>query len=584
MNPDSFTFNDEGFEEQTVSSLPRQVAAWSEEQRAEFAYQLLLTVSSSTISSVTNRLLPLLQRDFICLLPSELAIQVLSYTDARTLGRAAQVSHKWKNIAGDNAIWRILYRRNGWTVNEDFLDQWVREGSKAAETVGGRVRRRRGSAAPGVFRMSVDTGQAGSPMDVETANGYEEMDDVDYYDAEAMDEGEITEDDDDVGESTFSTSHMSTGSFNEAWHMAMEEMAGPGRRPSVSAEKLGSPRSVYSDGDLYDEGARHMGKSSRNRFLYGDRHADINWKYIYQQRSQLEHNWREGNYVPKVFSGHQEAIYCLQFDEDKIVSGSRDDTIKIWDMKSGKCRTTLMGHHGSVLCLQYDDRHIVSGSSDSTIMVWDVKTGRSLRTLLGHTESVLNLRFDHDFIISCSKDTTVKIWDLATGELMRTLRGHKAAVNAIQYRNGLVVSASGDRSIKVWDLQTGQQKKNLLGHTRGIACIQFDGNTIVSGSSDKTIKIWDVHTGAQLLTIAGHSDLVRTLQFDAVRIVSGSYDETLKVWDRRTGAQLLDLKNGGHTSRVFKLQFNETKIVSCSQDQRIIVWDFSAGVDTRFFV
>ncbi|KAI8994315.1 WD40-repeat-containing domain protein [Gaertneriomyces semiglobifer] len=292
----------------------------------------------------------------------------------------------------------------------------------------------------------------------------------------------------------------------------------------------------------------------------------LSWKHIYHQRILLEHNWREGHYDTKTLIGHAEAIYCLQFDDDKVISGSRDDTIKIWDIRTGGCRATLHGHLGSVLCLQYDDKRIISGSSDSTIRIWDLATCRNIRTLQGHSESVLNVKFDTKYIVSCSKDTTVVIWSTKTGKRLRTLVSHRAAVNAIQYENGLVVSASGDRQIKVWDVKTGRELKNLVGHTRGIACIQFDGRTIVSGSSDHTIKVWDVQTGANLMTLTGHANLVRTLQFNSVRIVSGSYDETLKVWDMKTGTKLLDLK-GGHTSRVFKLQFSDTKIVSCSQDQ-----------------
>ncbi|KAG0213820.1 hypothetical protein BGX28_003494 [Mortierella sp. GBA30] len=322
--------------------------------------------------------------------------------------------------------------------------------------------------------------------------------------------------------------------------------------------------------------------------------AMVNWKYLFKQRRLLEQNWNRGLHSAKEVPGHTEGIYCIQFDDHKIVSGSRDNTIKIWDLATGACRRTYFGHRASVLCLQYDEDRIVSGSSDATINVWDLNTGKVLRRLEGHADSVLSLRFEKDTVISCSKDRTVKIWKISTGETLKTLVGHRAAVNAVQFSPEsaapsplagsprVVVSASGDKSIKIWSFDTGECLRTLEGHTRGIACIQFEGNVIVSGSSDKTIKIWDISKGECVRTLVGHEGLVRTLQFSGGRIISGSYDETLKIWDQKSGRLLADL-DGRHSHRVFKVQFNDSKIVSCSQDQKIIIWDFAVGIDATFF-
>ncbi|KAG0361586.1 hypothetical protein BG005_007871 [Podila minutissima] len=322
--------------------------------------------------------------------------------------------------------------------------------------------------------------------------------------------------------------------------------------------------------------------------------AMINWKFLYVQRKQLEQNWAHGVHSAQLLPGHAEGIYCIQFDERKIASGSRDNTIKIWNLATGACLRTYHGHSASVLCLQYDDDKIVSGGSDTNIIVRDLQTGKIVRRLEGHADSVLSLRLEKDTVVSCSKDRTVKIWKISTGELVRTLVGHRAAVNAVQFspepsetmymgHQRVVVSASGDRSIKIWSFETGECLRTLEGHTRGIACIQFEGNIIISGSSDKSIKIWDIARGECIRTLVGHEDLVRTLQFSNGRIISGGYDETIKIWDQESGTVVANLE-GGHSHRVFKLQFNDSKIVSCSQDQKIVIWDFAVGVDTTFLI
>lgn len=102
-------------------------------------------------------------------------------------------------------------------------------------------------------------------------------------------------------------------------------------------------------------------------------------------------------------SENSKGVYCLQYDDNKIVSGLRDNTIKIWDRSDLKCVKTLMGHTGSVLCLQYDDKVIISGSSDSTVRVWDVKTAEMVHTIIHHSEAVLHLRFNNGMMVTCSK-------------------------------------------------------------------------------------------------------------------------------------------------------------------------------------
>lgn len=125
-----------------------------------------------------------------------------------------------------------------------------------------------------------------------------------------------------------------------------------------------------------------------------------------QDIESIENNWRSGQHMLKRIncrSENSKGVYCLQYDDHKIVSGLRDNTIKIWDRSDLKCVKTLTGHTGSVLCLQYDDKVIISGSSDSTVRVWDVISGEMVNTLIHHCEAVLHLRFNNGMMVTCSK-------------------------------------------------------------------------------------------------------------------------------------------------------------------------------------
>lgn len=327
--------------------------------------------------------------------------------------------------------------------------------------------------------------------------------------------------------------------------------------------------------------------------ISGYGHPKLNWLYLYKQRRRLEENWvcnRFYNFqIPHLDhpeEGHRECIYTIQYSPRFLVSGSRDKTIRKWDIKTRRLiGQPMTGHHGSVLCLQFDESPgediIISGSSDSNIIIWQFSTGKVIKTISrAHAEAILNLKFNKKYLVTCSKDKLIKIWNryelsasmpdypfsskhlfgynriiptpgqqppiaaslrvqdpiyttILPYSTIQVLHGHVAAVNAIQLHGDEIASASGDRVIKIWNINSGTCEKTMLGHTKGIACIQYDGKTVVSGSSDFSIRIFDRYSGADIYTLGGHQGLVRTVQASRDRIVSGSYDETVRVWVRR---------------------------------------------------
>ncbi|OAD53270.1 F-box/WD repeat-containing protein 1A, partial [Eufriesea mexicana] len=324
----------------------------------------------------------------------------------------------------------------------------------------------------------------------------------------------------------------------------------------------------------------------------GESHPNYNfyrslYPKIVKDIVSIDHNWRMGRFNLQRIncrSENSKGVYCLQYDDQKIVSGLRDNTIKIWDRSTLQCIKVLTGHTGSVLCLQYDDKAIISGSSDSTVRVWDVNTGEMVNTLIHHCEAVLHLRFNDGMMVTCSKDRSIAVWDMISKSeivLRRVLVGHRAAVNVVDFDEKYIVSASGDRTIKVWKTSTCEFVRTLNGHKRGIACLQYKDCLVVSGSSDNTIRLWDIECGACLRVLEGHEELVRCIRFDSKHIVSGAYDGKIKVWDLVAALDPRALTNSlcirtlvEHTGRVFRLQFDEFQIVSSSHDDTILIWDF----------
>ncbi|KAG5652948.1 hypothetical protein H0H81_002956 [Sphagnurus paluster] len=93
-----------------------------------------------------------------------------------------------------------------------------------------------------------------------------------------------------------------------------------------------------------------------------------------------------------------------------LISGSLDNTIRLWDVETGKCIRTFFGHIEGVWAVASDKLRLVSGSHDRTIKVWSRDEGKCTATLVGHQAAVSCLALGEDKIVSGSDDSHVKIW------------------------------------------------------------------------------------------------------------------------------------------------------------------------------
>ena len=124
---------------------------------------------------------------------------------------------------------------------------------------------------------------------------------------------------------------------------------------------------------------------------------------------------------------------------------------------------TLRGHAFMVnaVAVSPDGRRIITGSSDNTAKVWDAATGQEILTLKGHTDRVNAIVVSPDGrrIVTGSSDNTAKVWDAATGQELLTLRGHADRVNAVAVSpdGRRIVTGSFDKTVKVWDARTGAE-------------------------------------------------------------------------------------------------------------------------------
>ncbi|XP_059407795.1 F-box/WD repeat-containing protein 7-like isoform X2 [Carassius carassius] len=311
------------------------------------------------------------------------------------------------------------------------------------------------------------------------------------------------------------------------------------------------------------------------------------WKSAYIRQHRIDTNWRRGDLrSPKVLKGHDDhVITCLQFCGNRIVSGSDDNTLKVWSAVTGKCLRTLVGHTGGVWSSQMRDNIIISGSTDRTLKVWNAETGECIHTLYGHTSTVRCMHLHEKRVVSGSRDATLRVWDIETGQCLHVLMGHVAAVRCVQYDGRRVVSGAYDFMVKVWDPETETCLHTLQGHTNRVYSLQFDGIHVVSGSLDTSIRVWDVETGNCIHTLTGHQSLTSGMELKDNILVSGNADSTVKIWDIKTGQCLQTLQGPHkHQSAVTCLQFNKNFVITSSDDGTVKLWDLRTGEFIRNLV
>ena len=308
------------------------------------------------------------------------------------------------------------------------------------------------------------------------------------------------------------------------------------------------------------------------------------------------------------------AINCISFSPDgkTLAIGATDNTIRLWDVNSGKELKKLEGHTDGIASISFsaDGKMLASGSLDKTIFLWNLDSGKEIGRV-HEARSVWSVSFSPDGKILASGLTknTIHLWDVSSLENIEKLQGtilvSDSSVAERQRKEGfdeqymehiigsiafspngeLLAAGSLDEAIYLCDVSSGKEISRLEGQTGAIFSVAFSPNGMIlaTGSGDKTIRLWDVRSRTAFGRLEGHSDQVLSVSFspDGSTLASGSFDKTIRLWDVRS--RKLIAKIEGHASPVNSVSFSPDgkMLASGSGDGIVNLWNMNSRREVK---
>ena len=568
------------------------------EMKTYVMYQLLRRCPKQVLHFVAENVNPALKCDFLSLLPPELSQNIVRHLDLKSLCRASQVSKKWRQVIDtDEKIWKSLFDKEGFELPSTELQKAISEGwgwQHSSEADGYE------RDISSVTARSSSTGLS-SPIALDNMS-----DSVSSLDA----------------------------SSPSAQQRRSKRKAGQ-RNPASSRKQLKRAQASSNEVALFDTESlrRHLEEAdgpyaAAQAALLAVPNPDVGLlslrnmhlhKSIYRRHHLISQNWMQDEIKPRhlAFKAHQRhVVTCLQFDAEKILTGSDDTNINVYNTRTGALRARLEGHEGGVWALQYEGSTLVSGSTDRSVRVWDIDKGVCTHVFLGHTSTVRCLIIlmpteigrtpsgrpiimpKEPIIVTGSRDSTLRVWKLPKPDdpsciqtappqedtespyFVRALIGHGHSVRAIAAHGDTLISGSYDSTVRVWKISTGETIHRLQGHNSKVYSVVLDHERkrCISGSMDNLVKIWSLETGNLLFNLEGHSSLVGLLDLQRNRLVSAAADSTLRIWDPDSG----QCKNvlSAHTGAITCFQHDGRKVIS-GADRNLKMWNVQTGEFVR---
>ncbi|KAI4981121.1 zinc finger CCCH domain-containing protein 17 isoform X1 [Hordeum vulgare subsp. vulgare] len=285
-----------------------------------------------------------------------------------------------------------------------------------------------------------------------------------------------------------------------------------------------------------DGGVRHKVPDRPCKFfLAGD--------CTYGEKCRYPHTYCMSNSITLLtpLQGHEKVVtgIALPAGSDKLYSGSKDGTVRLWDCQTGQCAGVLpVG--GEVGCMISEGPWVFVGIPDA-VKVWNMQTQAEMN-LTGPTGQVYALAVGNELLFAATQDGRILAWRFSAVtncfEPAASLTGHQLAVVSLIVGGMRLYSGSMDKTIRVWDLATLQCIQTLSDHTNVVMSLLCWDQFLLSCSLDQTIKVWAATESGNLEVTYTHKEengaLALTGMPDAQSkpvLVCSLNDNTVRLYD-----------------------------------------------------
>jgi WD40 repeat protein len=262
-----------------------------------------------------------------------------------------------------------------------------------------------------------------------------------------------------------------------------------------------------------------------------------------------------GKQLGKLETPAESHIFQVAYSPDgRIVAGAgecaEDGILIIWDVDTAKVLRIIQGKDGQELiglCVAFspDGKTVACGVRDNTVRLFEVASGKELRRFVGHEGFVRSVAFAPagKVLASAGKDAVIRLWDVETGKLLQELKGAEGFIYSIAFSPDSKLLASGDRGwIRVWDTSTGKLLRSWFAHAYDVSAVAFspDGKTICSsGLWESAVRLWDPYTGKELKPMVAHTGHIELIRFtpNGQTLLSLGLDRNAFEWDLTTGKE-----------------------------------------------
>jgi len=241
------------------------------------------------------------------------------------------------------------------------------------------------------------------------------------------------------------------------------------------------------------------------------------------------------------FKGHSKQVWGVAFvpggDGKNVLSASWDGTVKMWDVASGNAVTSF-SHPLDVnaVAVSRDGKWMLTGCDDKHMRLWDLAKHEEIKKFSPHTNFCYACAFAPNglYVASGSADKRAMVFDLGTGNPIREVEQNNAVFVVAFSPDSRYLFTCGDNAVHMWNIATGKDEKKFEAPTGYINSMALtpDGKRLVTGGEDKVVRVWDVGTGKEVTHYPGHTAAITAVAVssDGRRALSGQTDGNIRYW------------------------------------------------------